>query len=41
MLFAMAMKTGGGGEGSRKRNQITSMQCSWVKGLFEDDFHDW
>ena len=17
------------------------MQCSWVKGLFEDDFHDW
>ena len=17
------------------------MQCSWVKGMFEDDFHDW
>ena len=23
------------------RNKITSMQCSWVKRLFEDDFHDW
>ena len=23
------------------RNKITSMQCSWVKGLFENDFHDW
>ena len=20
---------------------MTSMQCSWVKRLFEDDFHDW
>ena len=23
------------------RDKITSMQCSWVKRLFEDDFHDW
>ena len=23
------------------RNKITSMQCSWVKRFFEDDFHDW
>ena len=23
------------------RNKITSMQCYWVKRLFEDDFHDW
>ena len=23
------------------RNRITSMHCSSVKGLFEDDFHDW
>ena len=23
------------------RNKITSMQCSWVKRLFEDGFHDW
>ena len=23
------------------RNNITSMQCSWVKRLFEDDFHGW
>ena len=23
------------------RNKITSIQCSWVKRLFEDDFHDW
>ena len=23
------------------RNKITSMQCSWVKRLSEDDFHDW
>ena len=23
------------------RNQITSMQCSWVKRLFENDFNDW
>ena len=23
------------------RNKIASMQCSWVKRLFEDDFHDW
>ena len=23
------------------RNKITSMQFSWVKRLFEDDFHDW
>ena len=23
------------------RNKITSMHCSSVKGLFEDDFHDW
>ena len=23
------------------RNKMTSMQCSWVKRLFEDDFHDW
>ena len=22
------------------RNKITSIQCSWVKRLFEDDFHD-
>ena len=22
-------------------NKITSIQCSWVKRLFEDDFHDW
>ena len=23
------------------RNKTISMQCSWVKRLFEDDFHDW
>ena len=23
------------------RNKITSIRCSWVKRLFEDDFHDW
>ena len=23
------------------RNKITSMQCSWVRRLFEDNFHDW
>ena len=23
------------------RNKIIIMQCSWVKRLFEDDFHDW
>ena len=23
------------------KNKITSMQCSWVKILFEDDLHDW
>ena len=23
------------------RNKITSIQCSWVKRFFEDDFHDW
>ena len=23
------------------RNKITSMQCSWVKRFFEDDFHNW
>ena len=23
------------------RNKAISMQCSWVKRLFEDDFHDW
>ena len=23
------------------RNKITSIQFSWVKRLFEDDFHDW
>ena len=23
------------------RNETTSIQCSWVKRLFEDDFHDW
>ena len=23
------------------RSKITSMQCSWVKRLFEDDFLDW
>ena len=23
------------------RNKITSIQCSWVKRLFKDDFHDW
>ena len=22
------------------RNKITSIQCSWIKRLFEDDFHD-
>ena len=22
------------------KNEITSIQCSWVKRLFEDDFHD-
>ena len=24
-----------------KRKKITGIQCSWVKRLFEDDFHDW
>ena len=23
------------------RNKITSRQYSWIKRLFEDDFHDW
>ena len=23
------------------RNKITIIQCSWLKRLFEDDFHDW
>ena len=23
------------------RNKITTMQCSWIKRLFEDDFHGW
>ena len=23
------------------RNKTTSVQCSWVKRLFDDDFHDW
>ena len=23
------------------RNEITSMQCSWVKRMLEDYFHDW
>ena len=23
------------------KNKITSIQCSWVKRLFEDDFHNW
>ena len=23
------------------RNKVTSIQCSWVKRLFEDGFHDW
>ena len=23
------------------RNKAISMQCSWGKRLFEDDFHDW
>ena len=23
------------------RNKIPGMQCSWVKRLFADDFHDW
>ena len=23
------------------RNKMTSMQCSWVKRLFKDDFQDW
>ena len=23
------------------RNKIKNMQCSWVKRLFEEDFHDW
>ena len=31
----------GGIKNADLRNKITSMQCSWVKRLFEDDFHDW
>ena len=31
----------GGIKNVNLRNKITSMQCSWVKRLFEDDFHDW
>ena len=23
-----------------RRNEIRSMQCSWIERLFEDDFHD-
>ena len=23
------------------RSKVSSIQCSWVKRLFEDDFHDW
>ena len=35
VLFAMTMKN------VDLRNKITSMQCSWVKRLFEDGFHVW
>ena len=31
----------GGLKNADLRNKITSMQCSWVKRLFEDGFHDW
>ena len=31
----------GGLKNADLRNKITSIQCSWVKRLFEDDFHYW
>ena len=31
----------GGLKNSDLKNKITSIQCSCVKILFEDDFHDW
>ena len=31
----------GGLKNVELRNKITSIQCPWVKRLFEDDFHDW
>ena len=31
----------GGLKNADLRNKITSIQCSWVKRLCEDDFHDW
>ena len=37
------MKKGGGG-GVKKvdlKNKITKTQFSWVKRLFESNFHDW
>ena len=31
----------GGIKNVELRNKIASMQSTWVKRLFEDDFHDW
>ena len=31
----------GGIKNGELRNKITSMQCSWVKRLLENDFQDW
>ena len=31
----------GGMKNVYSRNKITSIQCSLVERLFEDDFHDW
>ena len=31
----------GGIKDANLRNEVTSMQCFWVKRLFEDHFHDW
>ena len=38
------MRNGYEKEGTKNvdlRNKITSMQCSWLNRLFENDFHDW
>ena len=40
VFFAMAMKKGDI-KNVDLRNKTTSIQCSWVKRLFEDDFHEW
>ena len=38
-LFAMILN--GDLKNVELRNKITSMQCSWIKRLVEDEFHYW